>query len=103
MTLRSIGTALPFPAESMMPRLCRADDACIWPQRSKANFRTIGGHLCAIAFDLGANAIKKERPTPHHAAAQHDRFRAENVDQVRQPQSQKVSLAFHRIAPVRPP
>src|SRR6266700_8072408 len=98
MASRSSDTRLPLPSESMMPRPRRADDGRLRTQRRQANFRALGGYLCAVAADFFPDPVNKERRTLHHAAAQHNRFRTKNVDQVCQSEAEIVTLAFHRIA-----
>jgi hypothetical protein len=82
----------------------RADEIGIFSERRQDNFRLLEWDKAAAAANHGADAIKKQGRTLHHAATQDDYVGGEQIDEIGQPETQiSKPLAPRPGKPEHPP
>lgn len=80
----------------MNPRSGRAGQPRVLSQRRHGDPRLLRRHLCANPPNYLSYPVHEQIRALHHSAAQSDRVRSEDGNQVRQPQANVLPLAIHR-------
>src|SRR5580704_2620694 len=80
--------------EAVVPNPRRADQIRIVSQRRESQFRFLRRHESAAASNHCADSVEKQRRAFHHTAAQNDRIRSEEINQIREPKAEVKRLVL---------
>ena len=80
-----------------MPHPRGSNQIRVISERSHHQFCLLCGNKTAASSDHLANAIHEQRRAFHHAAAEDDRIRSEQSDEIRQSQAEIVALMLYGL------